>query len=359
MYYLRLFSIILITCLTLHSCKNGTSEAKTNAETGTILGKEKPRVSVLELKTSTFYKEILSNGKLYALRKADLKFRVSEEIEKIHITNGDVVQKNMVLAIVNNFSFNNQLQRALVQYDKARTEMQDVLIGQGLNINDSARIAPQVWKIAAAKSGFTDAAINLQSAQYNFENTALRAPFSGVVANLKLKEHAMVSTAETFCTLIDNSVFNAEFQVLESEIGNVTMGEQVVLIPFSSDSVPHKGMVTEINPLIDENGLVTVKAQINNTGNKLYEGMNVRIRIRKACPGKLIVPKQAVLQRQGKQVVFTLEDGRAIWNYVTVGDENSEYYTITEGLKPGMKVIVSNNLNLGHDAEVEVSNGGE
>lgn len=82
--------------------------------------------------------------------------------------------------------------------------------------------------------------------------------------------------------------------------------------------------------------------------------MNVRVSIRNPCLGKLIVPKQAVLQRQGKEVVFTYENGRALWNYLKTGDENSEYYTISEGLKPRIQVIISNNLNLGNNVEVEV-----
>jgi hypothetical protein len=105
---------------------------------------------------------------------------------------------------------------------------------------------------------------------------------------------------------------------------------------------------------VDENGLVTVKALVPNTRNALFEGMNVRVIIRKVVPGQLVVPKQAVVQRQGREVVFVLEDGLAKWNYVKTGRENSTSYTITEGLQAGMKVIISGNLNLAHDAEVEV-----
>lgn len=355
MHLFRSICLILLSVLALQSCNNNAPETKPSSKEGSLFEKEKPRVNVMELKTGVFYKEILSNGKLYALRKAELKFRVSEEIEKIHVKNGDAVQTNEALAVVNSFEYYNRLQSARVQYDKARTEMQNVLIGQGYDIKDSANIAPTIWKIAADKSGLTEANINFETAQFNYQNTTLRAPFNGVIADLKLKEHNMAPVSESFCKLIDNSVFNAEFQVLESELENIALGQPVVAVPFSTDSFSQTGNISEINPLIDENGLVTVKAQINNSQNKLFEGMNVRISIRKPCPGQLVVPKQAVLQRQGKEVVFTLENGRAMWKYVKTGDENAGFYTITEGLTPGMKVIISNNLNLGHDAEVEVN----
>ncbi len=355
MYFIRILAIISLAGLSLPSCKDSHAEIKTDKEEGTLIEKEKPQVSIMDLKPCFFYKEILSNGKLYALHKADLKFRVSEEIEKIYVKNGDFVEKNAVLAKVNSFNYYNQLQRARVQYEKAYTVMQDQLLGQGYNIADSANIDPKVWKMASAKSGLTEASINLEAAEFSYKNTTLTAPFSGVIANLTMKEHNMVSASETFCTLIDNSVFNAEFQVLESELGSISSGQPVVAIPFSLDTIPYEGYITEINPLIDEHGLATIKAQIKNTRKALYEGMNVRISIRKPIPGQIVVPKQAVLQRQGKEVVFTYENGHAIWNYVKTGDENSDYFIITEGLKPGMKVIVSNNLNLGHNAEVTIA----
>jgi len=52
-------------------------------------------------------------------------------------------------------------------------------------------------------------------------------------------------------------------------------------------------------------------------------------------------------------VVFTLEDGKAIWNYVQTGLENANSYTITsETLKEGDEVIISGNINLAHESSV-------
>ena len=58
--------------------------------------------------------------------------------------------------------------------------------------------------------------------------------------------------------------------------------------------------------------------------------------------------------RSGKQVVFTLDGDKALWNYVRTGLENDSCYTIVEGLKPGDQVITSGNINLAHEAPVKV-----
>ena len=84
--------------------------------------------------------------------------------------------------------------------------------------------------------------------------------------------------------------------------------------------------------------------------------MNVRVSVRKSLGQQLVVPKSAVVLRSGKQVVFTLSDdgGKALWNYVHTGLENMGNYSITDGLEPGAKVIISNNINLAHEAPVKV-----
>jgi len=62
-----------------------------------------------------------------------------------------------------------------------------------------------------------------------------------------------------------------------------------------------------------------------------------------------------VVLRTGKQVVFTVKDGKAIWNYVQTGLENATEYTITsETLKEGDQVIISGNVNLAHESPVIV-----
>lgn len=107
--------------------------------------------------------------------------------------------------------------------------------------------------------------------------------------------------------------------------------------------------------------MVKVKA-LDNAGGKLFSGMNVRVSVRRSLGERLVIPKSAVVLRSGKQVVFTLKDGKAMWNYVNTGLENATECVVSDksqkgiedGLLEGDTVIVTGNLNLAHEAEVYV-----
>ena len=83
--------------------------------------------------------------------------------------------------------------------------------------------------------------------------------------------------------------------------------------------------------------------------------MNVRVSAFRSVGKQWVVPKTAVVLRTGKQVVFTVVDGKAVWNYVQTGLENATEYTVTgETLKEGDLIIVTGNINLAHESPVKV-----
>jgi RND family efflux transporter MFP subunit len=154
--------------------------------------------------------------------------------------------------------------------------------------------------------------------------------------------------------VIDTRSLEASFTVLEGEAPLIRTGDRVEVTPFSLPDAKTEGRISEINPTVDEHGMVRVKASIANREKRLFEGMNVRIHVQRMLGRQLVVPKEAVVLRSGKPVVFTLVGGKAYWNYVQTGLENAGSFTITEGLKEGDVVITSGNINLAHESAVSV-----
>ena len=263
------------------------------------------------------------------------------------------MKKGDKIAELSSFRLANQKATAWDALQKAELELKDVLIGQGYMLKDSAKVPVETMKLARIQSGYDQALAAYRLADYEEQRAILTAPFDGIIANLSDKEYNTASTSEPFCTVINNQTLEASFTVLENELPLIKQGDRVEVSPFAIAGVKREGNITEINPLIDENGMVKVKAAIQN-GDRLYEGMNVQICIHRSLGKQLVVPKSAVVLRSGKQVVFTLVDNKANWVYVHTGLENSTSYTITEGLKAGDIVITSGNINLAHEAPVKL-----
>lgn len=353
MKYYKLFALLILAGMA--ACSGEKQENGSEESIETALPDVTNEVTVMELKKTAFNHELISNGKLSARSFVDLKFESAEPIAQIYVKNGDRVTKGQKLAELSTFRLANKTAQAKDALERAKLELQDVLIGQGYKLEDSTQVPPAVMQLVRVKSGYDQALISWELADYEQRNAVLTAPFNGVVANLFAKPLNTASTSEVFCSIIDPHTLEAAFTVLESELPLIRIGDPVEITPFALSGVMADGRISEINPLVDQDGMVQVKAAVNGKG-KLFEGMNVRVSIHRSLDNQLVIPKSSVLLRSGKQVVFVLDSTKtkANWVYVQTGLENSDSYTIVDGLKEEDIVITSGNINLAHEAPVRV-----
>jgi RND family efflux transporter MFP subunit len=305
------------------------------------------------LEKSDFYREIVSNGKLSAIEKAELYFKSAGTIARVNVKNGELVRAGTELCSLHDDEFRFNFKKAEIALEKAKIDLLDALLSMGYkSINDD--IPTDHLNIANIRSGYNQAEIQYEEALHQLDNTVLKAPFSGKVEGVLQKGWEKADLSRPFCTLINDSRFTIDFPLLETEVHEVKTGQKVTVSPVIGLE-PAAGVVTEINPRIDENGLAQIKAELVNPGGYI-EGMNVRVSIKKAVPDQLVVPKQSVVLRQNREVLFRYTSGTAYWTYIEVLDENEDQYAVKAAsdasLNPGDTVIVSNNLNLAHESEV-------
>lgn len=351
----KLLLLVIIVSFLFFSCSEKKSESDNQDENYTEAVEDKPTtVKAMLIEEKDFNYELISNGTVNAMQKAELKFQSQEIISKIHVKNGTWVNKGQPIAELDKFKLESSLRSAGDSKEKALLELQDVLIGQGYNLKDSTNIPPQVMKIAKIRSGYDQSINNYATAKNNLDMATLRAPFSGVVANLWSKEYNYPG-GEVFCTILDNRNPEILFNVLESEIALVNLNDKVLVSPFSAPDYVVEGRVTEINPIVDNNGMVRIKAVISNKDNKFYEGMNIKVRVQRLLGKRIVVPKSALVLRTNRKVIFTVKKDKARWNYVETAQENSDSYVVTSGINAGDSVIYDGNINLAHESPVIIS----
>lgn len=207
------------------------------------------------------------------------------------------------------------------------------------------------------KSGLTAAALALQRTELNLSYTEIRASFSGLVADLEVEVGQQITAGQECFKLVDLSQIKVELQVLESEIGLVQKGRwaEVTFPAFPGESF--QGKVMYINPIVDlETRTARVIVRFENPGRQLLPGMFAYAKLEaQIFRERFLVPKDAVLIRDQRKLLFIVRDGLAKWCYVETGLENEEFVEIlssTFGLMPGEMVITSGHYTLVHDAKV-------
>lgn len=354
--YINRIGVLMAACSLLWipcGCNSDKQKEKQSAQNKSLTSKTDSSgnspVKTMILEESEITHDIVSNGKITA-ESADLYFRSAEPVSELWVKEGQRVKSGQQLARLDLFKLESERTKLISSRERAYLEMQDVLIGQGYDPSDISGIPHDVVRLARVRSGLDEAETSISSNAKEIEHATLRAPFNGVVANLKVKRHGMSNPSEAALRIINDAVMSIEFSVLESELPLLKPGDIVEVTTFSEGDT-YKGKITGINPTVDDKGLVKIKASLSS-GKGLVDGMNARVRVTKNLGKRLVVPKSAVVKRSGRDVVFTFENGKAIWNYVTTGIENLDSREITEGLSAGQTVITEGNENLAHQTPV-------
>lgn len=265
-------SLYLAMLAVLASCQsqnNGSEDTPQNLQ-----NIEKTVVKTQLAIKKKFDNEIVSNGKIIPGKYYDLYWKVNGVINKIYFRNGSRVKKGDVIADLESFKLKNNFDEAEAALQQSELQMQEVIISQGYSVDDK-NIPEKVIKNAKIKSGFLQQQARYNLAKYEYENCKLSAPISGLVANVEGNE-SNPSGSKPFCRIISDNNMMADFTIMESELEFVKQGSKAEISVFSMPGKSWQAYIREVNPSVDKNGMVNVKAEILSPSG-LVEGMNAAI----------------------------------------------------------------------------------
>ncbi|AFM05289.1 RND family efflux transporter, MFP subunit [Bernardetia litoralis DSM 6794] len=373
--YLRNKKLIYVSCWFIAICictscrnesKNNTeNEAQDSTKQNTNYQIKPTKVEIQEVKKQNLDYIIYTNGKVVAKQQAEIGFLASGKIEKIYINNGDYVRQGQTIASLENKEAVLRLRRAKEEKAIKHDEYRKLFIDFGGEWGNESSISDTLKQILRTRSGLALSEIQEAEAAQNLENSLLKAPFSGKVANLFVSKGTFISASSPICVLYSSQNLEVEAFVPESEVLILSDGKNknkqnkadISPITSLSNAVSYESYLVDINPQVENEGLVKLRFALPSTkevSQNLLLNMNVTIALHIPQQKQLVVPKEAIVLRSEKEVVFSYENKRAFWNFVKTGKENGKEIEILEGLKEGQQIIISNNLQLSHDAEVEL-----
>ncbi len=214
---------------------------------------------------------------------------------------------------------------------------------------------------AAMKAAVTAAKANEQNARLNLDWTKIYSPIDGIAGNSNSQIGDLVGTTTKMTTVSQVNPIWASFNISEKDyLGVASQISQLIrsgkpgnrpvqYIQANGEDYPHSGRITQVNRQVTAGtGTIQLTAEFANPDAILRPGGFGRVRIQTRDNGNaLLVPQAAVMEVQSLyQVVVVTPENKATFRPVKVGDRVGKNWIITEGLKPGEKVVVEGILKI-------------
>jgi RND family efflux transporter MFP subunit len=311
---------------------------------------------------------LTASGYLVARHQSVVSSKIQGRISSLRVEEGSVVSAGDILATLDNQDAEAAIVKAKadIEYAKAdlaeaqrQEKLQEDLFKEKVVSQDALDAAKAKVNLAAAAIQQDQANLQVQQAYLDF--TIVRAPFSGIVVK-KMTEvgesvapippGVNISTSSgAIVAIADMNSLEAEVDVNESNVGQLQPNQpadvQVQAVPGRT----YKGSLRQVIPTADRTkATVTVKVSILDKDKYLRPEMSCNVTFLEpkhaeaagTTPQRILtVPKDAVIQRDGKPTVFEIEDGKARGLTVVTGADLHGQLIVKQGLAGG-ETLVSN-----------------
>ena len=225
-----------------------------------------------------------------------------------------------------------------------------------LDMAEEADTKIEEVELELARARVKRAQVDVELAKHFLESTTVRAPISGMVAVRNVEEGERLGPDDTIVTLLNIDSVYVQVAVDERRISHVPIGGKSEITSDAYGVEKFIGKTHLISPIVDEKTRTSeVKIEVENSDHRLRPGMFARAQITiKDRKDVLAIPREALLQRGDRRVVFVVNSGLAFEQEVEVGLETEELVEIISGLDEDDAIIVSGHWGLEDKTPVAV-----
>jgi RND family efflux transporter MFP subunit len=305
---------------------------------------------------------LTASGYVVAQRKAAIASKATGRIVYLGVVEGDRVNKGEIIARLEDADVRAALEQAQATLRVSEADLNDAqrsfnrqktLLEKNLSTQAEYDAAEaQLQRVAAnievAKAGVAAAEVSL-------ENTLIRAPFNGTVltkdadlGEMVVPMAASAGSKSAVVTIADMSSLQVEADVSESNIERVTNHQPCEITLDAYPGARYEGFVDKIVPTADRSkATVLVKVAFKHYDSRVLPEMGAKVLfLIKAAEANtmqekpfLSVPQTALATRDGKKIVFRVEDNKAVAVPISAGREFGNNIEILDGITVGEKVI--------------------
>jgi HlyD family secretion protein len=212
-------------------------------------------------------------------------------------------------------------------------------------------------EIVQSQASVQRAEAALELIQQHLEDSAVKAPISGIIADRFLDKGDTASVSQPFATIVDMDVVKIDAKISAQDLATVKVGDRAVIKPDAYPGEKFPSTVTNVGPMVDKaSQTADVEFEAANPDHRLKPGMFTRAEItieeRKGVP---VIPVEALVERGDKTFVYVIKDGKALEKEITTGISDSIRIEVTSGLEAGDEYIMAGKQNLREGISVAVS----
>ncbi|MCP4147263.1 MAG: efflux RND transporter periplasmic adaptor subunit [bacterium] len=325
----------------------------------TVLSNKKPVfVKATAVEIGELVKTLHYTGTVMPWRKANIVPEIAGRIARIHHKQGDYVKKGQLMAELDAKALQLRLNQAEAARDAAKAVHKNARLNYSRlkRLHEKAAVsqlqlekAELMLESLKTQEKSAQAAVNIL--KYNLENSAMHAPFKGIVTARNLEEgdivNPMIGIVPPIMTLMDLEKVKIAIELPPGDIEKIAKG-QVCKISISTQQETFTGKVYSINLAADPvTRTFKVEVEVENPGTKIKGGVfaGVEIEIYRR-PNTLILPVSALIVERNVSYVVLYNNGVAKYRNVKVGERNHRYFEIIEGLKEKELIIIEGNYDL-------------
>jgi RND family efflux transporter MFP subunit len=321
---------------------------------------------------------LTASGYLVARKQSVISSKIQGRLSELRVEEGSVVHGGEIIARLEDADYVAAIAKAKADIEYAKAELAEMQrqarLQQGLFkgkvvSQDAVDAADAKVRIAKATVDQDEANLKLQQALLEF--TLIRAPFDGIVIK-KMTEvgesvapippGVNVSTSSgAIVAIADMNSLEAEVDVNEANVAQLSSGQPATITVQAIPNHPYEGRLRQIIPTADRTkGTVTVKVSILDKDRYLKPEMSCNVTFLEppkkgaqpnAPPQRIVtISKDAITTRDGKPVVFTVDDRKVHMVPVITGNDLNGQVIVKNGLA-GSETLVNNPPQKLHDGD--------
>ncbi|MFL9845047.1 efflux RND transporter periplasmic adaptor subunit [Flavobacterium rhizosphaerae] len=296
---------------------------------------------------ATTFEEYTAN--LEGQQNVEIRPKVTGFIQKIYVDEGQHVNKGQLLFKLETQTLNQDAAAAKASVDAARVEADRLKPLVDRNIISKVQLETAKANLAQAQAAYNSIAANINYG-------SIISPVSGVIGSMPFREGALVSstTQEPLTTVSDSRMMRAYFTMNEKQMLDFTRTfkggtlqekikntPEVTLLLADGSEYEHKGTLETVNGLVNPTtGTTEFRAVFPNPDAVLRSGGSGIVRIPINHKDVIIVPQNAVMDRQDRHLVFVVENDSVKSRVIDITTTAGKNFIVKDGLKPGDVIVV-------------------